>query len=88
MRAGAVDDPVHARGGLRGNPTNVEGNKSAQAANFAQHGTALDDIGPHSAAVNRRGCGLEAGQSQRHASNDNYGDGDVDDPLDLFLASV
>jgi hypothetical protein len=84
-RARADDDLVDAALGAGGDPADFLGDEGAEAADLADHRAALDGVDPHEVALDRGGGGLELGQPDGDADQDDAGDGGVDDAFAAFF---
>ena len=71
--AGMQDDAVDAGIGLRGNPLNIFGDEGADAANVADHGAALDLVGPDGGFVDGGSGGTKTRDAEGDASQGDDG---------------
>jgi hypothetical protein len=81
----ADDDLVDAALGAGGDPADFLGDEGAEAADLADHLAALDGVDVDEVALDRGGGGLELGQPDGDADQDDAGDGGVDDAFAAFF---
>src|SRR5579871_110882 len=76
---------LHAAFKLRGNPVVFFDHQCAEAAHFAQHGTAFDGVDPNRGPIHRGGGRLEARKAPCNQRNCRQDDGDERDSANQLL---
>ena len=82
------NDFIDARIGLRGDPLDIFGDEGADAANVADHGPALDLVGPDGGLIDGGRGGTKTRDAEGDAGEKDGGDTSVEDATYFFGACV
>ena len=88
LGTGMKNDAIDMGIGLRRNPLDVFGDKGADAADVANHGAALDFVGPDGGFVDGRSRRAKTGDAEGDASKKDGSDRGVDDATYFFGTRV